>query len=502
MRNIKLTTFLLASVTFIQSCSLLDIEAENTISGDVYTDQTSIQNALNGAYYNYAGISDGSDGGELMGGDFILIPTLLARKSGNTFQEISWQSVDAPLSYLEFINKAVLPTNDRIAANWRRAYETINIVNNIIANIEKVEDVQEKNRIHGEALAIRGSLYLHMAWLWGKDVNDGGSNSLAVPIRTEPIVDINDIPEMSTSSRATVAQVYGQAQSDLDAASTLLQPFGKNGTALSYYAVEAFLAKLHLQMGNYTQAVTHADNVIDGPFSLANTPMAAFGNSSNSSEDIFAIQQTLANNAGDVSTGIGVTTFYSSLSSSGLGTMGILQSSFKNDDFHNAPLFADNDLRGSIDATLTRTSSAASVGPMFYNNIANNLSGLLSTAKYRSGNHVLPVIRLAEMYLLRAEATFEADNRASIDVQAIRDLNEVRTRAGISAIPESFSDVSAFMDSVMVERSRELCYEGHLLRDLKRWGGYIGLPIIGEWDPWDDEFILPIPQSETDTWSD
>ena len=75
-----LTYIVLGSVVTISSCdSLLDAEAENTISGNIYTDAENLQKALNGAYYTFTGISDGSEGGELLGGDFIIIPELLAR---------------------------------------------------------------------------------------------------------------------------------------------------------------------------------------------------------------------------------------------------------------------------------------------------------------------------------------------------------------------------------------------------------------------------------------
>jgi hypothetical protein len=84
--------------------------------------------------------------------------------------------------------------------------------------------------------------------------------------------------------------------------------------------------------------------------------------------------------------------------------------------------------------------------------------------------------------------------------EAVDDLNMIRSRAGISTVNVAdFATPDAFFDSLALERTRELLYEGQLLHDLKRWGGYIGSNFDPK-DPWDDEYILPIPQSEQDTW--
>jgi hypothetical protein len=505
MKNFSI--YLIAIVLIAFSCSqALDIEAEGTISGDVLNNTENIERALEGAYFNFTGISDGFDGGELIGGDFILMSTLLARVSG-TIQEIRWESVLAPNSYLEVLNKEILNTNGRVAVNWRRAYETINAVNNILANLDNIEDATVRQRIEGEAKAIRGILYFQMALFWAPHYTSVTNPATvpAIPIRIDPITDINEIPELSDSDLASLEEVYNQAQTDLSEASAALQSFGANGTRLSYYACQAYLTRLHLQKGEYSEAEDAADNVINGPFSLMPTPMDAFNNPSNSQEDVFAVQQTLANNTGDRTSGIGVTAYYSSLPESGLGVFGVLQTSLTSDLFANTPAFSDNDLRGTVDNNVNQNTTAGQINTAFYQNIANNFSGLLSTAKYKRSDNVLPIVRLAEMYLSRAEAAFEAAGASSIPTQALSDLNMIRTRAGLPALQNSdFADPLEFFDSLVIERKRELIYEGHLLHDLKRWRTFDNSVAVGinfaPQDPWDDEFIFPIPQSERDTW--
>ena len=89
-----------------------------------------------------------------------------------------------------------------------------------------------------------------------------------------------------------------------------------------------------------------------------------------------------------------------------------------------------------------------------------------------------------------------------IDPAALSDLNEVRTRANLSElfIADFAGDPDRFYDSIIVERNRELLYEGVIFHDLKRQAAN-GLSVRitnSNLDPLDDRFILPIPQSECD----
>ncbi|MDH5608019.1 MAG: RagB/SusD family nutrient uptake outer membrane protein [Cyclobacteriaceae bacterium] len=494
MKNID-KTILAFILLILSSCSgLLDIEVEGQISGDVLKDTPSIEQALIGAYYSFGGISNQDEGGELFGGDFMVIPTLLAHANS---LEIFWSSVQAP-PYANFLDKNILSTNLRVAANWKRAYEVINMVNSILANIEKVDNATDKARIQGEAMAMRGILYFEMVRLWAPQYDANGiipTSHEAIPLLTSPILDVNEI---QTPTLSTIEQVYNQAETDLTQASTLLLPFGKNSTRLSYYACQAYLSRLSLQKNDYPAALVYSDKVISSAeFALAASPQAAFHNTANSPEDIFAIQQTLANHTGDRTTGTGITTFYSSLTESGLGVFAVLKSSLSSTSLINSPRFSQQDLRASIDTMVTNNATSTQITTAFYRNLANNYNELLSPAKYVRTDHVLPIIRLAEMYLVRAEAEYETNG---LSQKALDDLNQVRTRAGLTPVLlTDFTNPALFFDSLAIERTRELLYEGQLLHDLKRWGGYVGTT-FNPADPWDNKFILPLPQSERDAW--
>jgi len=483
---ILLAAFCLFATT--QSCDeVLEIEAEGNISGDIYDTQENIEKALIGAYYSFGGINDGSVGGELMGGDFILIPTLLTRRNN---LEISWDDVNGP-AYSNFMDKDILATNDRVSANWRRAYEVINTLNNILFNIDNVTNASAKSKIQGEALAMRAILYFEMIRLWGRQYSNITLNDKVIPLMSEPITEVKQI---KTPELATIQEIYTFVEQDLITASTLLEGLAKNDVNLSYYTCQAYLMRLSLQKRDFPAAEGYANTIINSnEFQLADTPVEAFNNTANSSEDIFAIQQTTAFSAGDRSTGSGLPNYYSSLTESGLGVMRVYEFSLKTPARVNGPNFSSIDMRGTVNTNVNTNTTAAEITTPFYTNILN--TSLLSSSKFMRSDRVIPRIRLAEIHLSRAEAVYEKNFKV-IDPTALSDLNLVRNRAGLPTLEEDdFLTSFSFYDSLILERKRELLFEGIIFHDLKRWQGKIGSSSAIS-----QKFILPIPQTETDTW--
>src|SRR5690606_38092282 len=77
------------------------------------------------------------------------------------------------------------------------------------------------------------------------------------------------------------------------------------------------------------------------------------------------------------------------------------------------------------------------------------------------------VFRLGEIYLIRAEVLARQNKLAS----SIDDVDRIRHRAGLNLIKNinPSIDKEALLDSIMVERQRELfCEYGHRWLDLKR----------------------------------
>ena len=81
-----------------------------------------------------------------------------------------------------------------------------------------------------------------------------------------------------------------------------------NDVFANQYTVTAFLARVYLQKGDYANALTSADAVIQsGKWTLPASVEESF-NTAGGSENVFEIQQTTQNNAGTANDGL--TTFY------------------------------------------------------------------------------------------------------------------------------------------------------------------------------------------------
>jgi hypothetical protein len=106
----------------------------------------------------------------------------------------------------------------------------------------------------------------------------------------------------------------------------------------------------------------------------------------------------------------------------------------------------------------------------------------------------VPVIRVSELYLTRAEAIF---NQGSREPAALADLNTIRTRSGLPAKTATLTG-AALLTEILNQRRLELAFEGHRFFDLKRLGRDITkLPANV---PFTDYRILaPLPVREIQT---
>ena len=104
-----------------------------------------------------------------------------------------------------------------------------------------------------------------------------------------------------------------------------------------------------------------------------------------------------------------------------------------------------------------------------FNPITINSVAYLFSKKYAagaSGQTPIKVLRLSELYLIRAEAAAE---KASPDfTQANADLNAIRRRGDASAANLNLTTKDALIDAVLLERRKELAFEGNLLYDMAR----------------------------------
>ncbi|UOR05710.1 RagB/SusD family nutrient uptake outer membrane protein [Hymenobacter aerilatus] len=365
------------------------------------------------------------DDPSLYGTDLILVPELLGADNYITFQGTF-------TNYRQLTARTTNALNSSAEAIWREAYQEINQTNLVIDALPVVTDPTLKATYEGEARFVRALMYYNLVNLYAQQYVAGGTNTqLGVPISLVPVKSLQEASVLGT--RATVAQVYSQILTDLTQAAQLLPT--ANGVRATRYTAQALQARVYLQQGNYTAAATAANSVIaNSRKALSPTLQAVFTNR-NSSETLLEIQQNEQNNAGTSNSGLA--TLFASIGQLGRGDVAV-QSTFANQ-------YSTADARGRAQLLYVGTGARA---------------GSLRSGKWTTYGQNIPVIRLAEMYLIRAEAALQAGNRSS----ALADVNIVRQRS--SATP--LTDAELTQQAILRERQLELAFEGFRIYDLKR----------------------------------
>jgi tetratricopeptide (TPR) repeat protein len=408
---------------------------------------------------------------------------LQARESsifGSQFNEFSeLLAATSDLSFIgtyeeprELIQKEITVTNSYVENCWIDAYELINICNTLLdeSTLAVLETDEDRNLVEGEARFLRGWVMFEITRLFGLPYEQGVENSQpGVPIVLTPTWDVEDAIEVS---RNTVEACYDQAIADLTSARDLLPE--DNGVYATTWSASAVLARLYLQQGNYASAATEANEVIEsGLFSLADHPVKPFNIEGSSPEVIFALQNNVASNTP------WLTVMYASLNGMGRGDYDI-QPGF-------LTRFDPADLRGMLQTATESSFTIDDITMMYYIGVGTILNnGGINTSKWGDYYANIPLIRLAEMYLIRAEANFEKGGSPIGPNTPTQDINLVRAR---SLAPTYTGPVT--QAQIRNERYLELCWEGHRLHDLKRWNSNIGsLPYDA------GNLILPIPFRE------
>lgn len=111
--------------------------------------------------------------------------------------------------------------------------------------------------------------------------------------------------------------------------------------------------------------------------------------------------------------------------------------------------------------------------------------GSLRTGKFDMVYSAVHIIRLAEMYLTRAEANFRLG--AAVGDEPLDDINEIRKRAKLPL----YLATDLTLLSILKERKLELAFEGFTLNDIKRTQGVVG-PLT--WNS--PRLVFPIPDRE------
>lgn len=387
--------------------------------------------------------------------------------------------------YLDHFN--ISSDNTKLASVWTNLYSIINSCNTIINNVGANPDATEGMKaMVGEAKALRAFAYLDLVVMFG-----------GVPLMT---VNPSLTSEFS-KPRSTPAEVYAQIENDLNDAIAVLPLKSAYSAAdkfrFSKGTAQALLGKTYLYQKKYSEAATVLGLCISSNEYQLETNYPDNWSKTNEfgKESIFEISYTSQENygwgnfpwgggnesniemqlEGPRADGDGSFDF-SNLDITKLNISGgwgfNLPTKKIGDLLYSIP--TDKRIAGSVvsEADYFAAGGAYQVGEYPYDyegylrlkyackssettDPATGQPELNYGANYR-------LIRYADVLLMAAEAY----NKSNNDAAAKTELKKITDRAGIAAHTETGS---ALFDQIVIERSKELCFEGTRYWDLVRW---------------------------------
>ena len=452
MRKYFIKYIILSLILVSVACDdILDTAPKNELSTELgLQDISGVRAVLIGAY-------DQLQNTGMYGRDLVVIPELLADNMRIALQNtnrLTGQAVNQERAHV---------------ANWQSGYDLINRTNLVIDFADDTQDgtQEEKDDLKGQAFFLRALAYHDLVKAYARNPLFTNGFDLGVPLR---LTSFGGLGEDDFPARSTVAEVYAQIESDLQEAIGLLT--NDNGPYFAtQVAAKALLARVYLYQGRWSEAAGLADEAINES-GLSLEPGASYINIfSGGSESLFAVRFLAGESLGPNSA---LSAFYISSGDAVLRQDMIDQ-------------FDPADLRANLLLTEVQGPETVTKTTKF-----NNYNG-------GQGLDDVPVLRLSELFLIRAEANFESGG--SIGDTPLNDLNAIRERAGL-APAVSITDVG----DILQERRIELAFEGHRFWDLKRKGldipkGVAAIDCSSECSIDNDDYrvVAAIAQRELDT---
>ncbi|MFN8239668.1 MAG: RagB/SusD family nutrient uptake outer membrane protein [Bacteroidales bacterium] len=433
MKKIQSILILVALLAFVTGCDkFLDLKPYQSISEDLsLSSDANVKSVLRGAYAQF-------DDPSIYGGCVLRNSELLAASD-----ECLW--VGTYSGPRQIFNKQMNAANEDAAAQWVDSYEVINICNNILSALTVVAE-EDRDRIEGEALFLRSLMYFDLVRFFAQQYTTAtAATQLGVPLVLTPT---REITEASKVSRNTVAEVYARVIADLISAASKLPD--ENEVYATSGAANALLARVYLQQGDYAKARDAANAVIgSGLYELEASYADVFNNDDNTPEDIFATQITSQDR-------------FSAMT-----------------EYFSIPEYGGRD--GDIEILpghLNLYDPSDDRLALFFSG-----NGAMRSGKWNNLYGVVNIIRLAEMYLIRAECNQRLTT--TVGATPLADFNAVHTRAGLPAA------VAVTLNDILLERRLELSFEGFMIHDARRLQKTIGTL---QWN--DPKLVFPIPARE------
>lgn len=436
----KLNTYtyiiiLLTGLFGFSACNILDVEPlEKITTEQAYKNKAGIEKGVLGSYSQLQSLS-------YYGRTYLIFSDLQADNLTHP--------ADATASdYAEVDNNAVLPENSAIDGIWASIYSAINTANVVIDKIPGIKDMtdSEKEKALGELYFLRALNHFNLMNYFGD-----------IPIKTKPTVGTDSL----NAKRDNISAVYAQIISDLTYAENHLDASSSTKNRTTKYSATALLARVYLYKKDYENAFKKADDVIkNGGYNVLINYADVFADDNNNNEVIFSVSFDNYNR-----NRIAEYNYPKTLN----GRYEVKPDASLVSAFENG----DSRLNASI------AYSGANAYAVKYNDLS-------------LGDKDVIVLRLAEMYLIRAEAEAHKTNPNLTNIKS--DINTIRHRAGLG--DTDASTITELLLAIEKERRVEFAFEGHRWFDLVRTGrtGAV-LPNVTK----ASQLLFPIPISEINT---
>lgn len=394
----------------------------------------------------------------------------LTQFAGLSADELQPHSSVTDARFLSHYHNALSPIQSGMENYWMNAYNNIFIANTVIEKLTGNELLTPtvRDQLLGEAKFLRAFMYFTLVNLFGD-----------VPLNLTI-----DYRENRVRARSDKTEVIQQVLADLADAKALMAPEFKDAlmktsserSRPNKFTASALLARVYLYEKDYAKAEAEATEIISnmGLYSLVGIDEVFL---KNSQETIWSLQPLMPD-------GLGANTPD--------GNLFILSST-------NSPANA----RVSLTGSLANAFSSADKRKNWVGIFTDTVTGehFAYAFKYKAGTvpstsitEYSVVFRLAEQYLIRAEAR---GMQGKFD-DAASDINVIRSRAGLN--PVNITDENNLITTILNERRLELFTEwGHRWFDLVRLDKATEIlqPIKGsDWQDTDE--LYPIPQVEMD----
>ncbi len=441
-KSLLIFAFFLSMISFSCETTYLDTTPTASIdAGSAYATTKNAAAAINGIYRSFVVrylSSQGHSGHpammiilDHMGEDMVLGTTAASWHVGET----RWTAHRSDVNTL-------------VQFPYEMYYRIIGNANIGIANIDKaVGPAVDRNRLKGEALALRAFGYFNLVQLYGKRYESRAkpNTQLGVPLVLEPTT--------TGKPRNTVEEVYAQINKDLADAALLLSASRLNKSHINLNVVRGFQARVALVQQDWANAAKFAAEARAGYAPMNATQYLDGFQDITNPEWMWGFDHLEDQ-----------TEYFG-------GYHSYISCNYNSTVIRTYPKVINNLLYKQIPVTDVRskmwveTPTAANsivppggVRPKFLNQ-KFRLPGTPSTSAMGD----VPYMRAAEMYLIEAEAKARLNDAAGAS-QVLFDLIKTRDAAYV----KSTNTGQALIDEILVHRRIELWGEGHRFLDLKR----------------------------------